>query len=72
MDVNKIPLSVLEAIRQRMDAEDENDTSKDKLIEQLTPLELVGKLSGWELGDESWGRKYVNIYNELVKSSGGD
>lgn len=53
-------------IRQRLGAKDENDTSRDERINQMTAEELVAKKSGWELGDESWAESYVEIYRQLV------
>jgi hypothetical protein len=53
-------------IRQRLGAKDENDSSYDDRINKMTAEELVAKKSGWELGDESWGESYVEIYRQLV------
>ena len=65
MKIENIPLSLLEAVRQRLGAKDENDNSIDLTIERLTPEELVAKWSGWHLGDEVWGRTIINYYNQL-------
>lgn len=65
MNVEKIPLSILGAVRQRLGADSEDDESKDKLVENLSPKELVAKYAGWHLGDEEWGRVLIAIYVQL-------
>lgn len=65
MDIDKINEVVLGAVRQRLGAKDEEDTSKDKIISKLTPEEITEKYCGWELGSESWGSTIINIYKEL-------
>lgn len=72
MKIDKIPLSILDAVRQRLGAEDENDTSFDEQIERLTPKELMAKWSGWHLGDEDWARMIINDYENLKKLENGD
>lgn len=54
-------------IRQRLGASDENDTSRDEQINAMTAEQLVAKKSGWEIGDESWGASYIEIYRQLVR-----
>ena len=65
MNINKIPLSNLDAIRQRLGAKDGDDTSKDHLIEKMSPLELTMKWTGWHLGDEEWASAIIGIYNQF-------
>ena len=65
MKIELIPRNVLLAVRQNLGAEDENDTSYDNQIENMKPIDLVGKYSAWHLGDAGWGRDFVGIYIAL-------
>jgi hypothetical protein len=67
MKIKKIPENILDAVRQRLGADDENDTSRDQLIEKMTPKELMAKWSGWHLGYEDWGNEIINKYEHLKK-----
>lgn len=68
MKIEKIKnTGILGAVRQRMGADDENDTSKDNRIEQLSPEDCVAKWAGWYLGDESWATTIIHYYTELSK-----
>ena len=67
MKIKNIPQHVLFAVRQRLGAETKNDTSKDAMIERLSPLDLTKKLCGWELGDEPWASRYIHV-NKLLES----
>jgi len=65
MEIDKIPMYILGAVRQRFGAVDEEDTQFDERIKKLEPIELVAKWSGWNLGDESWARIMISYYNTL-------
>ena len=65
MKIELIPLNILEAVRQNLGAEDENDTSCDKQIETMTPLQLMEKYSAWHLGDSGWARDFIGGYETL-------
>jgi len=67
MRIDKIPLNVLDAVRQRLGAEDENDTEFDGRIEKMSPRELMAKWSGWHLGDEDWAHEIIGTYENLKK-----
>jgi len=58
-------LGILGDVRKRLDAEDENDTSKDEQINKLTSEECVAKWSGWNLGDEAWATYIIHYFKEL-------
>lgn len=62
-DMNK---TYVEEIRQRLNLEDPNDTSKDFLIEKMTPFERVKKLAGWHLGDDGW----ADTFRDWCESNG--
>jgi len=47
-------MDYIEIMRQRLGL-DEDDTSKDELIQKMRPFERVKLIIGWKLGDESWG-----------------
>jgi len=55
----------VEEMRQRLGL-DENDTSKDKYLEQMKPFDRVKLIIGWEFGDESWG----DTFKEWCDSQG--
>lgn len=58
---------VLGDIRQRLGAEDENDTSRDEKIMELDARNLVATQSAWNLGDEQWALDIIDLYNKLKK-----
>ena len=60
---------VLGAVRQRLGAKDENDTSQDSIINKLTPMEIMAKWCGWYLGDESWGATIIGYYERIKNDS---
>ena len=65
MEITKIPTRILFAVRQRIGAEDEHDTTHDSKITEMSPKELIAKWSGWTLGTDSWGIDIINMYEEL-------
>jgi len=75
MKINKIPLNILDAVRQNLGAEDEKDTSQDSNIEKMSPIELMECWSAWNLGDKSWASEIIGSYNylkELEKENGNN
>ena len=58
-------LGWLGEVRQRMDADDETDDSQDHLINKLSSKGCCMKVAGWQLGDESWGSMFVDLYKDL-------
>jgi len=69
LDINHC--SELGDIRQRMNAEDENDTSFDDEINALTPQELAEKWAGWNLGSEEWATQIIDIYKAATENNNG-
>ena len=47
-------LGILGDIRERLGAEDSEDTSFDKKINSMTPDELMSEWSAWVLGSYEW------------------
>ena len=67
MDIKKLKeLGMLGNIRQRLGAEDENDTSMDERIMRMPLEKVVAVDSAWELGDEGWATNIINNYRALV------
>lgn len=60
-------LGMLGNVRQRLGAKDEDDTSQDEIINEMTNQELVERDSAWELGSEQWAADIIHNYNELNK-----
>lgn len=58
-------VGILGDIRQRLGANDENDTSKDSRINKMDNSELLELWSGWRLGDGSWWTTMKRYYDEL-------
>ena len=54
----------LEAVRQALGV-DEDDTSKDDLIEILSSSRILELYSQWELGDAGWAVEFIEIYKGL-------
>ncbi len=57
--------SSLGDVRQRLGAEDENDTSFDDKINEMSSQEIVEKWSGWNLGDEAWASQMIEMFTSL-------
>lgn len=53
--------SILGAVRERMGAEDGNDTSKDEEINKMEPRVIIRAWSGWEIGDEAWADSFIRL-----------
>lgn len=51
----------VEAIRQRLGL-DENDTSRDSYILEMSPMERVRLIVGWYHGSEYWADTYVGYF----------
>lgn len=47
-------LGILGDVRQRLNATDENDDSKDYRINGMSNNQLIAAWVGWTLGDEGW------------------
>ena len=54
-------IGYLEEIRKRLGL-DENDTSRDKDIVEMEPMERVRLFVGWYHGDGSWADKYKGYF----------
>ncbi len=65
--IKEIPMNILEAVRQNLGAEDENDTSFDSKIIEMDAIEIMSCWSAWHLGDRSWAREIINKYEKLKK-----
>jgi hypothetical protein len=72
MRIQLIPQTVLFAARQRLGADDAHDTSKDKILEASTPMEIIGFYSGWMLGDNAWGPAFAQYYIDMVNAEKRD
>ena len=59
-------LGILGDVRERLGAEDENDTSKDERINHMTPDRLVTEWCGWEIGDPIWWSKMKGYFDFLT------
>jgi len=60
-------LAIIGDIRQRLGASDENDTSKDYKINEMSNYELIKKWCGWNIGDEEWWVTMKYNYDMLEK-----
>lgn len=58
---------ILGDIRQRLGAEDENDTSRDARIIHMGARMLTAIAFGWELGDDNWGYQIIDMFVTLKK-----
>lgn len=61
-------LGILGSVRQRLGAEDENDESHDGQIVEMSASQIIAKHCGWELGDESWAKSFIQDYLYLAKN----
>ena len=66
-NVEKLQPYQLAAIRQRIGAASETDTSQDDEINQMLPLDLARAYAGWHLGDEGWADILIGIYDAARK-----
>lgn len=62
-------LGILGDIRQRLGADNENDTSFDKDIDQMTADELMYAWAGWKLGYGAWWTDMKKKYDRLCKDA---
>lgn len=67
IEIKNIPTDILVAVRKRLGAESDTDTSWDEQIKHMIPKELMARWSGWKLGDEYWARHIIEQY-EFLKS----
>jgi len=58
-------LGILGDVRQRLGADDENDTSKDEKINEMDNSRLIKEWCGWNLGDGSWWTIMKSYYDKL-------
>lgn len=54
-------IGFLDEIKQRLEIE-LDDTSMDSEIENLSSLQRVRLIAGWELGDESWADTFKEYF----------
>jgi len=57
-------MGILGDIRERLGIE-ENETFMDDKINRMDAKKIAELWSGWNLGDESWAREIINIYEEI-------
>jgi len=62
-------LGIIGHVRQRLGADDANDTRRDDLINKMNNSKLVEQWAGWYLGDGSWWTTMKGYYDELEKLS---
>jgi hypothetical protein len=60
-------LGIIGDVRQRLGADDENDTSEDARINKLDNSRLVKEWAGWNLGDGSWWTSMKAYYDGLER-----
>ena len=72
MKTELIPQGVLRGARQRLGAEDGLDTSQDHHIIKASPMQIISWYSGWKLGDDEWGRSFVQSYLDMVDAEKRD
>ena len=60
-------LGIIGDVRQRLGADDENDTSSDTRINQMDNSQLIEQWTGWHLGDGSWWRTMKAYYDGLER-----
>ena len=61
--------SLLEDVRQRLGAKDEDDDRFDNQINEMTPQEIVANWCGWTLGDNSWGNIIIGMYENITNAT---
>jgi hypothetical protein len=54
-------LGYVEEMRQRLGLE-ADDTSRDRQIEEMEPMERVRLLAGWTLGDPDWADTFKDFF----------
>ncbi|MEN8171388.1 MAG: hypothetical protein ABFS03_00760 [Chloroflexota bacterium] len=57
--------SELGDMRQNLGAESPTDTSHDERINRLSAKELAGLWCGWNLGDRTWAKTIIDMYESL-------
>ena len=57
--------SALGDVRQRLGASDEDDTSFDDEINEMSSQDIVEKWSGWNLGSEEWASQMIEMFTSL-------
>jgi hypothetical protein len=67
MKIEHIPKDVLSAVRQRLGTDDENDSSRDSIIQTMSPKQLMMKWSEWNLGDEYWARYIIGSCPRIIE-----
>lgn len=60
-------LGILGDVRQRLGADDENDTQFDDRINGMPNKKLIALHCGWVLGDESWWNDFKYKFDELKR-----
>jgi len=58
-------VGILGEVRQRLGADDENDTAYDERINRMKNSDLIAKWSGWKLGDEGWWKEMKAMFDDL-------
>ena len=62
-------LGIIGDVRQRLGADDENDTSKDNRINEMDSSSLVNAWAGWYLGDGSLWTTMKAYYDALERDT---
>lgn len=62
-------LGIIRDVRLRLGVDDENDTSIDTVINEMSNSELVEQWSGWHLGYSSWWTTMKAYYDGLEELS---
>lgn len=60
----KLPEDMMIALRGRSRLE-ENDTTQDEALVDLSPLEIVRQCAGWYLGDPSWAVTFAKWFKAV-------
>ena len=59
----QIPEHILKIIRQRLNL-GENDKTHDELIAEMSPMDRLRNVTGWELGGREWADTVINWAND--------
>lgn len=58
-------IGILEEIRQRLGAENENDESKDNKINSISNHRLIKEYCTWQIGDGTWWDYMKSYFDQL-------
>ena len=68
MDISKLNISTLSAVRQNLGGKDERDTSFDKQIKEMDSVEITRCYCAWHLGYRDWADTIIGVYLNAEKA----